>query len=1016
MEDVENGGSNTCLTDKNAAVYNTAFFAIKAKKHEVFSEAAAKGYEKYLPALSMLDDRIMLLPTGQLEPSFYLPNKVFHKSFLGGRHLDREMPIVMCVSKTSLKDAYDNIYGQGAAEATADMIKSLQSHTLTAFCDEIQAKVEDPSAYLEGISLGDDEVVLVFSTIIDTLHRLANNDINFKFTKETECTDVTLGPHSIKALSIFTGEKKSAEKYPVQKEAPGPLTMATGPALMWELRYILRAALKFGKGDTGTSKDEEGADATFESDLLTIIAGSTPPARPGALGLVSAYFHILGVANTITKTDRKYEIDTDTTAVWSMFAQVNLGSMTAMTVSHITCKDKGLKFHSKSANPLTNLQVTASRGSRTYCGLVLYLAKRVCQSRCSSSTLASVVNRSKQCYDCNSGENCAMAWTCVMTDSSSLAFSLTDAKKASMDGPSSGRVDQVFISEFNDQASPLGGAGSKNSAQKNAGKGFIEAHKKAMSYLSGALRVNKDGTSREAVMELGKALIKAQEYINGAEHRVPLMHRGECIGTKLETVLTDSDGGVPKMSLGLMGVPLARSKVLTYLSRIACNGNYKLAEFAAKPTLGLTEATSAVASKNIGVYAVKKDQDQVSVKTFFLHPAVQQDTDEVFDVNTEPKVMTVTVPGVTVKTTNKYKALNGVMKASDDCSVSFGGGMDFGAVTPAITPAQRASLRSSITWALLKAKSNFDGKAVEKSIESLINTVMAQPLGLFHNADLMMWDWDSLLSMFVYGAMMVANGYLVKPNFHFDGMTVPRFAMLASASKVELEPVSQRFLASGPTLVYARTRVDSFTGNVMGKATRFVSCSMSRFNTLKQFIGGNMLALNNTTMTGVFLPLKSTYAGGDHGFDMDETCKEISNMSGLSKLERCESVSRNAPAFIAKIRETNALEEGAEITFDHVYELFVQYSAQVLLDDPDMADMASHITDTKYVAAVCERVAREHQGKGEHEEEELDFNAMINKIASTTAASSSSAAASSGDTSGLCGDVSAMSLAEFMDN
>jgi hypothetical protein len=1007
MGDFEDNKTN--FTDENTASYNTAFFAIKARKEDVFSEESMERFKKYMPALSMLDDRVMLLPAGQLEPSFYYPNKIFFKSFMG-RHRDCEMPVVMCVSNTSLGGVYDTIYGDdSAADATADAVKSLESHTTTPFSGEMPEKT-DVSGYLEG-SLSDDEVLLVYGNILDLIHRLANDDLSVKFTMETQCSDVTLGPLSIKAISIFTGDKKSAERYtPIKETAAGPMTMTTGRALMTEFRHLVRMSLKFGKGDTGTSRDEETdkLDKKFESNMLTLITKNPPPAGPGALGLVAGYFNLMGLTNTVVKTGRKYDIDTDHSAVWSMFAQSNLGSMSAMAVSYVTVKDKGLKCHTKSANPLTNLQMTASRESRTYCGLVLYLAKRTCMSRCPKSTVTSVINRSKQCDDCNSGENCAMAWACVMTDSSALNSSLTDAKKRSMDGPSSSRFDQVFVCEYNDQASPLGSVGSSGAGQTRAGKGFIEAHKKAMDSLRTALRVNKDGSSKEAVFELGNALIKAQGYISGSEHRVPLMTRGECVGTKMETALTDSDGGVPKMSLGMMSMPLSRSKVLTYLMRIATNCNFKMAEFAAKPSQGLTDATSAIASKNIGVYSAKKDQDQVSVKAFYLHPSVQQDTDEVYDVNTEPKTAVISVPGVNVKTTNKYKMLNGIMKAADDCSTSYGGGMDFGATAPPITNAQRASLRSTVNWILLKAKPNFSCKAVQKSIDNLIDSVMAQPLGLFNNNELVVWDWDTLLGLFVMGSMMIANGFLVKANNYFDGMTVPKFAMMVNSSKVEMEPVSQRFLATGPTLVYARTSVDFFVGKASGEATRFVTCSMNKFNALKQLVGGNMLSLNNTMMTGVYLPLKSNYKGGYIGFDVDETCREISSMGELSPVERCESVSRNAAAFVAKIREINGLEDTDEVTFDHVYELFEQYSAQVLLDDRDMADMAQHITDSDYVSKVCQKVASRQREEEEAEEDEgdgVDFNVILNK---TTMPASGSM--------GMDGDTTAASMAEFVDN
>lgn len=996
--------NKTRFTEENTATYNASLFAIKAKKGDVFSEESINSYKKYLPCISMLDDRIMLLPTGQIEPSFYLPNKLYYKTFLG-RHRDCEMPVVMCVSKTSLADMYDAIYGQGATADTKNMVESLVSHTMTQFSMAVPEKV-DLSGYLEG-TMGSDDVLLVYGTVIDIIHRLANDDFTVVFTKETMCTDVTLGSLDIKAISIFTGEKKSIERYTPPHPECTKMMMGTGNAVMKEFQYILRMALKFGKGDAGIQREyeTESNDRQFESEMLTLIAQNQPSTGPGSLGLIAGYFSLMGLTNTITKMQRKYDIDTDHFAVWSMFVQINLGNITAMTVSNIVFRDKGLRYYTKSNNPLTNLQLTASRESRTFCGLVLYLARLTCTKRSPKDTISIVVNRSKECHDCNSGENCAMTWACLFTDRVDLKNSLLDPKKKPMTTPSSTTFDQLFVSEFNDQASVLGSVGTTGASRERAGKRFVEACETVMNYMGTTLNLNENSTSKEAVEYLGQQLIDAQRFINNAEHRVHLINRGECTGSKLETVLTDSDGGVPKMSLGLLSVPVAKSKVLTYLIRIAASSNYKISDFIAKPSQGLSDAMAATASKNMGVYSSRMDQDQVTVKAFFLHPTVLPDTEEVCNINSDTKNMVVNVPGVAVKTTNKYKMLNGIMKPIDDCVTTYGGGMDFGAVTPTISPAQRSALRSSINWVLMKAKPNFNSSVVQKSIDNLITQVLANPMGQFNDTELKVWEWTSFRTLFVMGALMLANGFQIKSNNYYNGMTVPKFAALLDSSNVEMEPLSHRFLSTGPTMVYARTHVESFTGKPSGELTRFVTCSMSRFNPLKQLIGRNMMSLNNTTMVGVYLPLKSNYRGSDFGFDLDGICSEISSMSELSKIERCERFSRNTKAFVAKIRDINNFDETVEITFDHVHGMFKQYSAEVLLDDADLAEMAAHITESDYLCKVCRRVSSQRY-HDQTEDDSVDFHAIMNKSLITTAS----------ENRGMDGEISTASLAEFTDN
>lgn len=976
--------NKTAFTEYNSASYNTASFAFRVKKEDVFTDQTIGIYRKFPAALSALDDRVLWLPTAPLVPNFYYPNKIFFKTFMG-RHRDSEMPIVMCVSKQSLGPELARIYeDEHVVQTQKDLLESLVAHTTEPFSNDVPEQA-NLSGYLED-TLEDDEVLLIYDTLLNLIHRLGNEDLTLAYSKETPCNDVILGS-AIKPLSIFTGDKKNTERYTPKAlpNKPDPTVLGTGRVVMREFRHLIRMMLKFGKGDTGSTKDEQtdAEDTTFESALLSMIAKNSPHCGPGALGMVASYFQIIGVVNTISKYSRKYDLDTCHTAVWDMLAVCSLTSFSAPTVAYVTTSDKGTKYHTKTANPLTNLQFTAARECRTYTQLILYLAQRTCLARYSLSTVSTVINASKNCESCNSGESCAMVWVCTMNECRDLSDSLTGAKKRSMEGPSSHHYSQVFISEYNDQASILGGAGTE---KQKAGKGYIEAFEKTMAHLETSLKVAKDGTSFQAVVALGAALIKAQDYIAGAEHRVPLMHRTQCTSNKLETILTDNEGGVQKMAFGLLSVPLFRSKVLTYLMRFACHVNFKLAEFVQKPTQGLSDSHSAVASKNVGVYSTKKDQEQIAMKAYYLHPSVNQETEEVYDVNTAPRITPVTVHQVSLKTTNKYKLLNGVLKSASESEGSAGGGMSFGAAPVILTPKQRSSVKSSVNWTLLKVCPRFSAKQTAGSLDNLVDTLLASPMSVFNDDELLVGDWKSLLGLFVMGSLMTANHFQIRTNNFYCGVSVPKFAFLESAKKVVLEPLSQKFLTAGPTLVYAKTKVDSFKAKISGENATFVSCTMNKFNPLKQFVGGNMLSLNNTTMTGVFLPLKSDYKGG---VEVDEICKDIVLLGGMSKAERCESILKKAQAFVAKIREVSRLGEDEDITYDHVYNLFEQYSAQVLLDDEDLKDMATHITDSNYMAAVCKRVS---DREDDEEKEVVDFNAMMRHSAAENAVTAVAAA------------------------
>lgn len=974
MTDIVDEGTNkTALTESNCAFYNTSSFAFRVKKEDVFTDQTIEAYRKFPAALSALDSRVMWLPTGPLQPSFYHPNKIFFKTFLG-KHRDSEMPIVMCVSKQSLGPELARIYeDEDVVQTQKDLLESLEAHTMEAFSNAVpeQANI---NGYLES-TLEDDEVLLIYDTFLNVIHRLSNGDLTITFSKETPCKEVTVGS-MIKPLSIFTEDKKNNERYSINadRSKPDHRVLATGPVVMRELKHLIRLMLKQGKGDTGSSKDEQtdAEDTEFESALLHMITKNAPRAGPGGLSIVASYFEFKGVVDTITKYGRKYTLDACPSAVWDMFAVCNLASFSAPTIAYVTTSEKGPKFHMKTANPLTNLQFTVARECRTFTQLVLYLAKRTCLIRCPENVLTIVSNRSKQCESCNSGENCAMAWVCTMTECADLANSLTDAKKRSMDGPFSHHFTQLFISEYNDQASVFGSAGNK---EQKAGRGYLEAYGKAMAHLEPVLKVDKTGTSSQALTSLISALGMAKQYLDGAEHNVDLMHRSQCMGNKLETVLTDNEGGVQKVGLGLLCVPMFRSKVLTYMMRFACHVNFKLLEFSQKPTQGLSDAHSAVASKNVGVYSVKKDQEQIPMKAYYLHPSVNQETEEVYDVNTAPKITPVTVDQVNIRTTNKYKMFNGALKSATESEVSAGGGMSFGAAPMILDANQRKSIIAAVNWTLLKQCPRFESTNVPIGLNKLVDSILAEPMSVFNTDELaVVTNWKSLLSMFIMGSMMNSNHFQIKTSFNYCGITVPKFALLESAKSVNLEPVCPKFLTAGPTLVYAKTKVDSYKANVSGQDTMFVNCVIAKFNPLRQFVGNNMLNLNNTTMAGVFLPFKSDYKSG---VEVDEMCDDMMSLAGMSRAERCKSVFKNAQAIVSKIREVGHLGEDDDISFDQVYSLFEQYSANVLLDDDDLRDMVAHITNSDYMAAVCGRVS-DAEGNAEVEEEEkIDFDSLM---------------------------------------
>lgn len=978
------GQESQKLTDVNSAAYNCHSFAVKVAKRDLFTSESNNLFRTYLATISQLDPRVMWLPTEVIMPSFFKVNTIFYKTFQK-YYMDRPMPVTMCVSKTPLKEELNAIFEEHEGDVhdiCTEFCNSLKSHTTEQF-PETAEPLQGISNILEDRDLGDDEVLLVFNTVFNVIHMLANGDTLVRYSKETECIDLTLGKSlSVPAIKIYTSDKNSAaERYSLDTDTvtkKSLYVLGLGPVVFQEYRHIIRQMFKFGKGDVGSRDDTaESEDEEFESDLLTMLVSSAPPKSPGAIGIVAASLQYNGMINTIVPNSREREFLGSPETIWAMFVVNHVGAFSAPTISHVTVvdskKEKVLKYHMKSRNPLTNMQFTASRESRTTCGLVLYLQQRLCKARCSISYLNSISKRSKDCEICNFGVNCAMAWTMAFTSAGALIDGVTDSKKSASVGPGSTTVNVSFVSEYNNQASLIGSIGHDKT---KAAPAFITAHHLTMERFKDSFHPDKESSGRDVVLYMYALLKLVSEYVKRGEHKQPLLFRKDCKGNKIETVLTDNDGGVPKLSLGLCSMMMAKSKVVTYLSRIAMVVNCKLREFTEKPTNGFNDATSAVASKNIGVYSVKKDQPKTNMKKFFIHPTVAADTDETMDVNRPPVDASIDVLNVYTKTTNKFKMLNGILKGADETSNSYNGGMEFDGLDSNLSNQQSENIKSALSWIIVREVPSFKSSNWGKSINSLVKTLLAAPMGQFNAKELAVSEWEKFLSLYVAGLLMVSHDFYIKSNSYFDGMSIPKFAQLVNAHKVLLDPMSRQFLSKGPAWVFARCKTNSFEANVEGVKNKYISCSLGEFSQLNHFVGNNVMSLSNLPISGVFIPIVQKFSGDDgNRVNVDELCQDIITLASKSLLERCMTVKQNATSYIVKIRERHSLSEDDPVTFDHVVDLFNAYSAGVLLDDPDFMELVKCINNPEDMSRICDGVqAREGNDRDIEDEDGINFN------------------------------------------
>ena len=299
--------------------------------------------------------------------------------------------------------------------------------------------------------------------------------------------------------------------------------------LVQEYRNIIRQMFQFGKGGVGRRAplEEQNNDKTFEMDLLKMIVSSTPPDGDGTLGAVAANMQYLGSVNTVVTSNQGKEVLGGPEVMWSMFVVSHLGTMTAASISYLTIQagssqggrggGNSLRYHTNSGSALTSLQRTACKESTTMCGLVLYLAQRLCMKRIDDIMKSNCIAVSKECSECNAGAQCALTWSNSFTHNISMGSSLTDASKRAKMGAGADTYNNVFITEYNNTGGLIGNAGQD---RVKAADGFNAAHQKTYGLYKDSLSNTSNKSANEAVPGMFKEIKSVSDYVISGSHGV----------------------------------------------------------------------------------------------------------------------------------------------------------------------------------------------------------------------------------------------------------------------------------------------------------------------------------------------------------------------------------------------------------------------------------------------------------------------------------------------------------------
>ena len=980
------------LTKENCAYYNTHLMAFRVKTADLFNEATYEQHRRSMAALSQEDERIMLVSTEDVMPSICKRNMVFNNRFMNN-HMQRFLPLSAVIGKNSLRDVFNDVYQDPeAADRCSRLAQSVTKHTTEPFSQFSDTPEQFlPKQYLED-QLTDDELLVVFCTFTCALQKLANNDMQIMFISDTEVTstELTLGLSKhirVVPTHIYASAIHSKETYSPTAKTNSQLGLRVSDAVFKEYRFMIRQALKFGTGDCGTAPAPEHTDNSFEADLLQSLVSAVFKKGPGALSMCSSCTQFGDMIYTIIPNDTVYEIACEPEAVWIVYLTQLLDKFSASNISHIKVADgtaKMLKYLMLSGNPLTNLQLIAARGSPTTSAHVCYLTQRVCKQRIPQRHLGDTVDKCTECTVCACGEDCAAEWVSAFTNWDAIKSNVTDRKGCY--NKESQTFNQIYITEYNNLAGILGGAGKKipkkgggGDTILRAGPELLEAHKMMMDKFLNKIKGPSNKSSKNTLGYLYATLKEISDFAENAGHRQAIINRGECHKNALESILTSNSGGANILSMGWLGLVLSKCKVLTYMGRFAVNKKFKIGDFFDNPTAEFNTAIAAIATKYLGVYSDPEDQDNLMVNAYNILPTLSDPSDpegEKNDVNGEPQQKMVNVKKVRTKTSNKFKFLNGVLKPADNRGRC--GGMEFGSTRSPLADSQMTMLMSSLNNIMSWLVPEYDCTQWHRSVKKLIMELLALPMGQFDNKCLLLPQWDQFLSVYVTGLLMVNNDYFAAPNKYYTGVTMPMFVQLKGTKEQLYEPVSHTFLKGGPTLVMGTTKMSHFVSDL---GNRIVTCEMTDFRQMSTTLGANRISGCCAPVSGVFLPLRRVAGSKDaNSVERDDLAADMREMINKGRLDRCETLQALAPKILAKIRNAYRNTDDAVVTYDDVYDMFDTYKAHLLLNDPSIAEMAQHLDDNDRLSAICQRVRqnREEVQNGEGDDEDgMDFSSFM---------------------------------------
>lgn len=1028
------------LNTENSSLLNSNMFASIVKTDELFSEANKSILKNQCcyPVLGI--EGVIMVPSTIVKPSFFSHNNIFYKE-PQQMYLDKLMPMTAVwipEGEEKVKKILDWVYDDDDVYSyMTESVCSLEKHTGVYFptpemkierdehkCVFLEKNFGDQKWCFSGSTENNGEFcIILYMFTIHLLQIVANEDLLFKFSSYTPIKsvgDYTVGPFGVDLVGILGMQKEPHNLFydppqdDVYIEDPKMFILENSKNIMLEYRRLLWQMFRFGPGDSGNKADAfnnatEFTNSDFEKRVCKFLFETADDGGSESLACFAASLTIKDFLCTMVNKEIRLDYEDDQQPMWRILVGMYVGNFTTQTVAFFDTKfeNKSLKltYHMLTKNPCFNLQTTGAKGSAGVCGLILYLTSRLrCLQNTKSNVKELVGSQGLKCSMCKS-KTCPHEWIKSYTEDASI-INIVQTGSGIPHQSGSKSVNALICSEFNAGASIMGSTSTSGNERKNIGLLFTLAHQKTVerfkTRMSGNIQLRG---FNEICRDFENALSAIDKYIAKEEYGVQIPHRSTFKGNKLELVLSDTQTGLQKNTLGMVGVIHSKSYLVVLMSRCVQSRGLSLESFGKNPKQQKNEINQLMAKVKLGIFqSIPSLPERMTVKHVPICPIHNDATGQMKTLNDGIKDATNDRPSELFdKCNSKYKTFLSSLKRVDSVvpqNICNGGmintGMDQDYTAASNT--QLGNLRNSISSILsyLHPEPAFRHLIYNKGKRRIqsIATKVSKSMCFFGHDALKSKCWLDFLEKYVACKLLESTGFVRQDpkNDFYDGSMLASFVeMINSDPKVNRSSVFRvtphnLITTTGPTLLIVNLSPGEFDAEIEGQKgkSKFFVMNIQYFGLSKLFSGDSAFHLLNQKHLGFYYILKSIEKNQDPNRPSEnKLLTGIQELEGMNISERCNKIKEIAPLILKNIRQRNGYPEIPDqnepdnfvLTFEIISDWFNDinpFYTTCFLQDECVKNVLLNLEHDEEMLKICESVPEENFSDTEYIDEDED--------------------------------------------